>query len=424
MSTIVIGAGIVGMTTAWQLAREGEAVTVIDALPGPGQATSHGNGAQLSYSFVAPLAEPALPGKLPGMLWGADSPLHLRLRASPALWRWGMRFLAACTADKAHQTTRELLQLGQASREHLHALMARHDVRFDFARAGKLVVYQDAAGFAAAKAQMAFQAPIGRAWGNEQQALSGPECVAREPALAGVGARLVGGIATPSEEAGDCHLLCQEIERVLREGGAGLTPVDFRYGLHVRGFAHRAGRVSAVQTAHGPVMADRVVIAAGMGSARLARMLGAEAGLAALKGYSLTYRLGPDSVAPHVSVTDTKNKVVYARLGQRLRVAGMVDMGDDSLAVDPRRIATLKAQVAEFLPQLKAQGEPAAWAGLRPARADGKPVVDRVPGLDNAWLNIGHGALGFTLAAGTAALLADRIAGRDTTAIAADCFRL
>jgi D-amino-acid dehydrogenase len=353
------------------------------------------------------------------MLWGRESPLHMRPSASPALWRWGMRFLAACTEGKARQTTRELLQLGFASREHLHALMAEGTLQFEHARAGKLVVYQDEAGFAAAKAQMAFQAPLG----CEQHALSGPECVAREPALAGVGARLVGGIDTPSEEVGDCHLLCQELERVLRQGSAGRAPVEFRYGLSVRGFAQRAGRVSAVQTAHGPVMADRVVIAAGMGSARLARMLGADAGLAALKGYSLTYRLGPDSVAPHVSVTDTKNKVVYARLGQRLRVAGMVDMGDDSLDVDPRRIATLKAQVAEFLPQLRPQGEPAPWAGLRPARADGKPVVDRVPGLENVWLNIGHGALGFTLAAGTAALLADRIAGR-TTAIATGSFRL
>ncbi|ARU06934.1 D-amino acid dehydrogenase small subunit [Comamonas serinivorans] len=427
MSTVVIGAGIVGLMTAYHLAREGDTVTVIDALPGPGQATSYGNGAQLSYSFVAPLAEPSVLAKLPGMVWGKDSPLHLRLRASPAQWQWGLKFLAACNAPQAQQTTRELLQLGAASRERLHALMAEHALQFDFTRAGKLVVYQDEAAFEGARAQMAFQAELG----CQQTALTGAECVAREPALAGVGQRLVGGIDTPSEEAGDCHLLCQELERVLRQDPAGSAgadtaragAVEFRYGLSVRGFAQRGGRVVAVQTSAGPLAADRVVLAAGMGSQRLARMLGVNAGLAALKGYSLTYVLGPDSQAPRVSVTDTHNKVVYARLGPRLRVAGMVDMGNDSLAIAPDRIATLKAQVADFLPQLKARGEPTPWAGLRPARADGKPVVDRVPGLDNAWLHLGHGALGFTLAAGSAALLADRMAGR-ATALDANWFRL
>ena len=419
MHTVVIGAGIVGLSSAYALARDGHRVTVIDALPGPGQATSYANGAQLSYSFVAPLAEPGVLGKLPGMLWGADSPLHFRLRASRAQWQWGMQFLAACTATRAQQTTRELLQLGKQSRAQLHALMAEHPMQFNFAPSGKLVVYQDAAAFEAAQAQMAFQAELG----SVQTALSAAECVAREPALADVGPLLVGGIDTPSEEAGDCHLLCQEIERVLRQGGAGLAPVEFRYGQTVRGFARQRGQISAVHTQQGSLPCDQLVIAAGMGSARLARSLGANAGLEALKGYSLSYALGPGSIAPQVSVTDTKRKVVYARLGQHLRVAGMVDMGNDSTAIAPERIATLKAQVAEFLPRLNALGEPTPWAGLRPARADGKPVVDRVPGLTNAWFNIGHGALGFTLACGTAQLLADRMARR-VSPIAHAVFRL
>ena len=419
MHTVVIGAGIVGLSSAHALARDGHRVTVIDALPGPGQATSYANGAQLSYSFVAPLAEPSVLGKLPGMLWGTDSPLHFRLRASRAQWQWGMQFLAACTATRAQQTTRELLQLGEQSRTQLHALMAEHPMEFNFAPSGKLVVYQDAAAFEAAQAQMAFQAELG----SVQTALSAAECVAREPALADVGPLLVGGIDTPSEEAGDCHLLCQEIERVLRQGGAGLAPVEFRYGQTVRGFARQRGQISAVHTQQGSLPCDQLVIAAGMGSARLARSLGAHAGLEALKGYSLSYALGPNSIAPHISVTDTKRKVVYARLGQHLRVAGMVDMGNDSTAIAPDRIATLKAQVAEFLPRLNALGEPTPWAGLRPARADGKPVVDRVPGLTNAWFNIGHGALGFTLACGTAQLLADRMARR-VSPIAHAVFRL
>ena len=419
MHTVVIGAGIVGLSSAYALAREGQRVTVIDALPGPGQATSYANGAQLSYSFVAPLAEPGVVGKLPGMLWGSDSPLHFRLRASRSQWQWGMQFLAACTATRAQQTTRELLQLGQLSRKHLHALMAEHALQFNFAPSGKLVVYQDVAAFEAAQAQMAFQAELG----SVQTALSAAECVAREPALADVGPLLVGGIDTPSEEAGDCHLLCQELERVLRQGGVGMAPAEFRYSQSVRGFARQGEQISAVHTQQASLPCDQLVIAAGMGSARLARSLGAQAGLEALKGYSLTYALGPNSVAPQVSVTDTRRKVVYARLGQHLRVAGMVDMGNDSTAIAPERIATLKAQVAEFLPRLNAVGEPTPWAGLRPARADGKPVVDRVPGLRNAWFNIGHGALGFTLACGTAQLLADRMARR-VNPIAHSVFRL
>jgi len=404
MHIVVIGAGIIGMTTAYFLREAGYGVSVVESGPAPGLATSQANGAQLSYSFVAPLADPAVLPKLPSWLIDQEGPLRLRLRADPALWRWGLGFLGACRRGTTRRTTAELLQLGLYSRTLMHQLVARERLDFDFTSSGKLLVYQDAAAYAHALAQMRYQATLG----CEQRALDVDECLALEPALADISARVVGGIFTPTEDAGDCLKLCAELRRTLEERR---EPVRFHFNTEVRRLHTRQGRVVALDTPGGPIRADGYVIANGVGAQRLARQAGMNPLIYPLKGYSLTYRLTARSRAPLTSLSDVHNKVVYARLGDRLRVAGMMDIGDRSAAIDARRIASLKSQVARYLPRLEAAGEPQAWAGLRPARPDSKPVIGATP-YRNLWINAGHGALGFTLAAGSAGLLADRIAGR------------
>lgn len=403
MHIIVIGAGIVGMTSAYYLARKGYQVTVVDAMPGPGLSTSKANGAQLSYSFVAPLAEPAVLPKLPSWLWARDSPLSLRLRADPAQWRWCLAFLAACRSGVSRRTTEELLALGAYSRRKMHELVRAETLDFDFSQSGKLLVYQDQHAFESAKTQVAYQAALG----SEQQVLSADACLAQEPALQAIAPRIRGGIMTHSEDVGDCLRLCRELERVLRQGA---VPVTFLYDTEVTRLERQGDAIIGLRTTTGSLGADAYVIANGVQAQALARQANLNARIYPLKGYSLTYALTAESRAPRVSVSDIHSKIVYARLGNRLRVAGMVDIGDGAAKLDARRVASLKRAVLRFFPELHPVGEPQAWAGLRPARPDSKPLIGGTA-VRNVWINAGHGALGFTLAAGSAALLADRIAG-------------
>lgn len=406
MNIVVIGAGIVGLTTAYYLARDGHSITVIDSGEGAGLRTSKANGAQLSYSFVSPLADPGVLPKLPSWLLDRNSPLSFQLKADPEQWRWLFAFLRACRASKAQRTTAELLQLGMYSRELVHELVRREHPSFEFESSGKLLVYQDPKSFAAARGQMAYQASLG----CNQILLTRREVLDREPALEAIGATIAGGIFTPTEDAGDCLQLCSELERIM---GSGVNPVAFRYQTTVERLHVEGRRIVGLRTSQGDVSADAYVIANGVGAQGLAKQVGIDPYVYPLKGYSLTYKLGPDSLAPMTSVSDLRNKVVYARLGNRLRVAGMVDIGDTTTSITSHRIASLRTNVETFLPRLNPTGEPEAWAGLRPARPDGKPIIGPTH-FGNLWLNVGHGALGFTLAAGSAGLLADQIAGRPT----------
>ncbi|WP_025137230.1 D-amino acid dehydrogenase [Achromobacter sp. DH1f] len=404
MHTIVIGAGVVGMATAYTLHREGHQVSVVDAGPGPGLGTSRANGAQLSYSFVAPLADPAVLPKLPAWLLGRDTPLRWRPRLDPAQWRWCLDFLRACTRAQSRATTRELLALGLYSRLCVHELVGQERPAFDFSSAGKLLVYQDAASYGRALAQMDYQASLG----CEQRALDRQACLDLEPALADIGASIAGAIYTPTEDAGDCLRLCDELARILR---AAPGPARFHFNTPVSALRTENGRIVALSTPHGDLQADHYVLAGGTGAQALARRIGLDLRIYPLKGYSLTYDLTPDSVAPVSSISDIGRKVVYARLGQRLRVAGMVDIGAQDAHIDPRRVQSLRDDVARFFPRLNPAGAPQAWAGLRPARPDGKPLIGATP-WRNLWLNAGHGGLGFTLAAGSARMLADLMRGR------------
>ncbi len=404
MKIVVIGAGVVGLTTAYYLSRDGHSVVVIDADSGPGLRTSKANGSQLSYSFVAPLADPTVLRKLPSWLIGRDSPLRFHPRIDPEQWRWGLAFLSSCRLSKSQRTTSELLQLGMYSRELIHELVTREKPEFDFRSAGKLLIYQDPASYASALGQMRFQASLG----CHQAELSRQACLDIEPALHAIGDSIAGGIFTPTEDVGDCMQFCIELERILRSAP---IPVSFLLNTTVESLRTEVGQVACLQTSEGDISADAYVIANGIGAQTLARQVGIDVQVYPLKGFSLTYELTPDSQAPKTSVSDVRNKVVYARIGNRLRVAGMVDIGDTTASVNPDRVASLARDVEGFFPHLHAADVPSAWAGLRPARPDSKPIIGATP-YQNLWLNVGHGALGFTLAAGSAGLLADQIAGR------------
>lgn len=402
MHVCVLGAGIVGLASARRLQRDGHQVTLLDRAAA-GSGASGANGAQLSYAYVQPLADPGLWRQLPHLLVAKDSPVSLRLRWDLDQWRWGLRFLAACNAEASRRATAALLALAAESRVAFDELRQQDALDCDFSARGKLVVYGSGAGFASAQRQMALQ----QALGVDQRSVDADECVALEPALAHGRAGIAGAIYTPGECAADCLAVCHALEALLIRDGAR------RVTASANSFRVEAGRAVALETDGDALEADAFVVSLGTASPLLARGLGVFIPVQPLKGYSITLSV-PDApdVAPRVSVTDADRKLVYARIGQRLRVAGMAELGDDDLDVPRNRIAALLAAARERFPQVAAGAEVCRpWAGLRPASPTGLPLIGpHAGGPRNVLFNTGHGGLGFTLAFGSAVRVARGVA--------------
>lgn len=398
----VVGAGIVGLATAYELMRQGFEVTVFEANDRAGQLTSKANGAQLSYSFVSPLASPAVLRSLHTLLLDRRGALRLRLRCDAAQLRWLLAFAAACSATNHERGAADLLQLGQASRDALGDLLRQHALAFSYQQTGKLQVFESQAVFDDTRRA---QSALLRSQGIEQQALSPAAAIELEPSLAPIAPRIVGALFTPSEQTGDCEQLCLRLSELLQDNGVGL-----RFGTPVTSLRRdRQGRLLAF---HGEeaIDAGTIVLANGTQAQTLARSVGVDLGIYPLRGYSLTYPVDAHSGAPRRSISDIRNKVVYAPIDGHLRVAGMIDIGVNHPRAIAERIATLRRQVRDFYPDLKPLSEPLVWSGERPARPTSKPLIGATP-VPGLFVNVGHGALGFTLAFGSARLLADVLGG-------------
>ena len=402
MRVCVLGAGIAGLSSAYLLQRAGHDVTVVDR-HAVASGTSAANGGQLSYAYVQPLADPSIWRQLPHLLLAPDSPLKIRPRLDPQQWWWGVQFLRHCTRERSRASTQQLLALAHDSREAFDEMCARERIGADFRESGKLVLYRGGREFAAARAQMELQRRLG---GPQQHAVTPNEAVAIEPALANAVAQLAGAIHTPGDCVADCAAVCVQLAQVLAARGA-----RFELGAAVTGFHVRSDRVVAACTAQGEIAADAFVLAAGTGSARMARELGVRLPLYPLKGYSLTLDVAASGRAPRVSVTDAARKIVFARIGSQLRVAGMAELVGEDLSVPPDRVVSLARATQDLFPQACDFADPRPWAGLRPATPSGLPVVGRMKGVPgNVLFNTGHGALGFTLAFGTAARIVRELA--------------
>lgn len=396
MHVCVIGSGIVGLATAYALQQAGHGVTVVDRAEGPAMGASGGNGAQLSYAYVQPLADPGIWKQLPKLLLEKDSPLKFRLQADPQQWAWGLQFLGACNAATSASSTQMLLTLASESRVAFEAMLAREALQCDHHMPGKLVLMPTQESLDAAAQQVALQAQLG---GAPQHIVSAAQMAKIEPALTDYAPRMAGAVHTPSECAADCRKLCEQLSALLTQRGA-----DMRFGTAVQSLDVQGNAITALQTNQGLVQADHFVLASGWESATLARALGLRIPVYPLKGYSITVDAQHSlHAAPQVSVTDTTRKVVFARIGNRVRVAGMVEIVGRDTHLNHSKIASLQQSTREVFPQLSQTGDVQPWTGMRPATPTGLPITGRQRGgPSNAWLQTGHGALGLTLAFGSA----------------------
>lgn len=385
----VLGAGVVGISTAYALARRGRQVALIERGQGPALGASFANGAQLSYAYTDAMAAPALWKQLPGMLLGRDAAFRTRASADPHYWRWGLAFLRNATAHRLERNTLATLALALESRAAMAELLARHPIAFDHTAPGKLHVYYDAAALPKARAMIAAK----HQFGVRQNVLTPAQAIAIEPAL--IAARDMAFVVhSPEEEVGDpfkfssqlLHLLCAEY---------GVEPY---FDVAVHGL-HRTPEGWHLQAANGlHLRAKKIALCAGIDSHGLLRQLGIRSPLMAVKGYSFTAPCGAQ--APAASITDTARKLVFCKLGNSIRVAGLADLNHWDSTPDPQRFAQLLAMAQASLPQAAEYAQVASpWAGLRPVTPHSSPVIARAqPGLV---LNIGHGMLGWTLAMGS-----------------------
>jgi len=387
----VIGGGVIGLATAYALVREGLSVALIEARDSLASATSFANGGQLSYRYVAPLADAGVPWQALGWMLQGDSPLRLRLRFDPAQWRWLLAFMMACRSRVNARNGAQLLALALESQAAL-ARWREEDGLTDFAwrRNGKLVAFRSERAFNQGRRRLLD--PI------NQRVLDAAELKALEPALAG--APFVGGVLTPDEEVADCHRFCVRLAERLRASGQ----CQFLLGKPVTQLVAHHDRVVALQLGSEQVDVQRLVLCAGHRSAGLA-LPGLTLPVYPLKGYSLTAPIAPEHRAPEVSVTDYERKIVYARLDRQLRVAAMVDIVGYDESVDARRLDSMRRLALDTLPNAADYGQAVEWAGMRPATPTGVPIIGATA-YRNLWLNLGHGALGFTLACGSGERLA------------------
>lgn len=395
----VVGAGVVGLATAWALARRGRKVLLLERATGPAQGASFANGGQLSYAYTDAMAGPALWRQLPAMLSGRDPALRLRLSADPHFLRWGLALLGNATAARHRRNTLATLALALDSRAAMDALLARHPIDFQHRVAGKLHVHYHPDTLAAAQAMIEAKRPFG----VHQRWLTAADAVALEPALAGARG-MVGAVHSPEDEVGDPHRFCAGLLDVL-QGGYG---VQARFGFELRQ-ARRSPDGWQLTSAEGEaVHARRLMVCAGIDSHALRRSLGLASPLMAIKGHSFTAPCGPNP--PSTSITDTARKLVFCRLGDRIRVAGLADINDWNAAPDPARLAQLVALARASLPEAADYARiEQYWAGLRPSTPQSVPVIRRVD--DRLLLNIGHGMLGWTLAMGSGERAASLLLG-------------
>ena len=404
MKVVVLGAGVVGVASAWYLSQAGHEVTVIDRHGAAGMETSFANGGQISVSHAEPWANPTAPLKILKWLAREDAPLLFRLRPEMRQWLWGLSFLRECLPARTRHNIRQILALGLYSRSSLQALRAETGIQYDQLSRGILHFYTSQRELDAAVEP----ARVMREHGCDVEMVSREQCLEIEPALAY--ANVVGGSWSPTDESGDAHKFTQGLARLAAERG-----VKFR-GARVLALAAEGGRVAGVRIERSDlteevVQADAYLVCLGSYSPLFTRPLGIPLNIYPAKGYSVTLPVVDAARAYTVSMTDDEYKLVFSRLGDRLRIAGTAELNGYSTELKEVRCRVILRRVLQLFPGASDPARAQYWTGLRPATPSNVPYIGatRYP---NLYLNTGHGTLGWTHSCGSGRAIADIMSGR------------
>ncbi|MBI3778252.1 MAG: D-amino acid dehydrogenase [Gammaproteobacteria bacterium] len=401
MRVLVLGSGVIGVTSAWYLSRAGHEVTVVDRQAEPGMETSQANGGQISWGASTPWAAPGIPFKALKWMFHPHSPLVLRPRLDPAMWSWLFKMLGNCTAARYAINRERMLRLSRYSHECLVALRSETGIHYDERAGGVLELFRTRQELDEA----ADQAAMLENWGVPSQLLDPAACVKHEPALQAAQKKIIGGLFFPGDESGDCLQFTRELARRAETRG-----VRFALSTQIKKFIADGDRIQGVLTDKGEMNADACVLACGSYSPLLLRPLGIKLPVYPVKGYSATIEIDNAAAAPAATLTDVSYKVVVTRLGNKLRGAGTAELAGYDLSLRPSRCDTIKHVVNDLFPDAGDLSRAQYWCGLRPMTPDNPPVIGTTP-YKNLFLNTGHGTLGWTMACGSGKTIADLVSG-------------
>ncbi len=407
MKIVVLGGGVIGVSTAWALVQQGAEVTLVERQSDVALETSFANAGQVSPGYSTPWAAPGIPLKALRWLFQAHAPLAIRPDGSLFQWRWMAAMLANCSASRYAVNKERMMRLSEYSRDCLRSWRAETGIAYDARSQGTLQLFRSQAQLDAAARDVAVLQDCGVPF----ELLNAAGVVGTEPALAHASAPISGGLRLPNDETGDCHLFTRQLAAMACAQGMTLRSACTVQALESDGQRVSGLRLASTKDGEGErLQADAVVLAAGSYSRDLLLPLGLDIPVYPVKGYSLTLPVSDATLAPQSTVLDETYKIALTRLGDRLRVGGMAELAGFDLRLNPRRRATLEKVTRELFPcgdLTQAQ----FWTGLRPMTPDGTPLVGATP-LRGLYLNTGHGTLGWTMACGSAQLLADTISGR------------
>lgn len=408
MRVVILGSGVVGVASAWYLAKAGHEVTVIDRQPGPAMETSAANAGQISPGYAAPWAAPGVPLKAIKWMFQRHAPLAVRLDGSSFQLSWMWQMLKNC--DTSHYMTNKgrMVRLAEYSRDCIKALRQETGIQYEGRQGGTLQLFRTQQQFENAAKDIAVLEDAGVPY----KLLEAHQLATVEPALAQVAHKLTGGLQLPNDETGDCQLFTQQLAKLAQQAG-----VTFLYNRSVDRLLVDGDQISGVQCGTEVFKADSYVVAFGSYSTALLRDL-VSIPVYPLKGYSLTIPIADEAAAPFSTVLDETYKIAITRFDQRIRVGGMAEIVGFNTQLEQKRRETLEMVVRDLYPNGGRVEEATFWTGLRPMTPDGTPIVGKTS-LKNLFLNTGHGTLGWTMACGSGQLLSDLISGT-TPAIPSD----
>lgn len=399
---VVLGAGVVGVNTAYWLARAGREVTVVDREPIAANATSFANGGQISVCHAEPWATPAAPLQVLKWLVDPEAPLLFRPRLDQYQWRWLAQWLYECLPGRCRRNTEQIVKLALYSRQCLQQVREEHNLEYQQRTEGILHFYRTRKAFEAAKPVSAMM----RELGCDRQVVSTEQVLEIEPALAAIADEIVGGTYTAEDESGNAHLYTRELQKVCEQSG-----VEFRFETEVVGLEQNRGQVEVLVrsgTQQQTLRPRQVVVCLGPWSAALLRSVGVSINVYPAKGYSITVPLQYPERAPTTSLTDDEYKLVISRLGNELRVAGTAELSAYSTDINEQRCQAILNRTRHFFPDIGGYEDTRFWAGMRPSTPSNVPYIGPTS-ISNLWLNTGHGTLGWTMGCGSGRMLADQL---------------